>query len=432
MALGKLTINDRNDGFLLDGRPWFWVGDTCWSAFTNITLDDFEYYLRRRVEQGINVLQVNTLPQWDRCRPDLGIYPYASEDGAIFDFASVNDAYWERARTMCRMMVEHGVRPALVLSWCNFVPGTWGSRIAKITGAPTMPIEDMVAHVRRVVDRLGEFDPVYVVSGDTDFKTPEAIDYYDQVLQTICDAAPDAVRTMHINRGNRDIPLQYVDRLDFYMFQPGHNYEEQFNAWTLPEDIAAKFPKKPMINSEPCYEQMGASRNVYWRFSAKDCRASAWSSILAGAVAGVTYGAHGIWNWQTATSEGSALGEGFDAPFRWQEAIQFPGVWDYGMIPDLLSGLTDGSTEELVPAQGLLDDTRDSIRVARAGKRVVAYLPFATKVRLRDVPGDSFTARALNLADRRIARLDVTVADGVLSVAQHPFADDVLVVVEPA
>ena len=110
---------------------------------------------------------------------------------------------------------------------------------------------------------------------------------------------------MHINRGNRTIPAQYLDRLDFYMFQPGHNYEGQPEAWHLPQDFIANYPKKPMVNSEPCYEQMGASRNVYWRFTAQDCRASVWSSILAGASAGVTYGAHGVWNWQTSKSQGS-------------------------------------------------------------------------------------------------------------------------------
>ena len=85
MALGTLTVNEKGDGFLCDGKPWFWLADTCWSAFTSITLEDWDYYLARRAEQGINALQINTLPQWDRCRPDLGIYPYASEDGTVFD-----------------------------------------------------------------------------------------------------------------------------------------------------------------------------------------------------------------------------------------------------------------------------------------------------------------------------------------------------------
>ncbi len=435
MTLGTLAINDRADGFTLDGRPWFWLADTCWSAFTSITLEDWDYYLARRAEQGINVLQINTLPQWDRCRPDLGIYPYASEDGTHFDWSAPNPAYWDRARTMCRMAVEHGIRPALVLMWCNYVPGTWGARAAeKKTGVAPMPREEVVRHVTRVIETLDEFEPVYVVTGDTDFASDEAIAYYEDALATTCVLAPERLRCMHINRANRTLPEQYLDRLDFYLFQPGHNYEGQFEAWKLPEDFRARYPKKPMINSEPCYEMMGASRNVYWRFSAQDCRASAWSSVLAGASAGLTYGAHGIWNWQTSRSEGSALGEGFDMPFRWQEALQFPGVWDFGLVPVALDALTAGGAQAVEPAQDVLDDGREAIRVARVGARVVAYVPRTTALKLRLDAASAWRATAFDLETKRLAHLPVEpAADGsAVRVAQHPFAHDALIVVEPA
>lgn len=432
MSLGTLTVNERHDGFLCEGRPWFWLADTCWSAFTSITLEDWDYYLTRRAEQGINVLQINTLPQWDRCRPDLGIYPYASEDGTHFDWSAPNQAYWDRAREMCRMAVAHGIRPALVLVWLNYVPGTWGSRIAVKTGADVMPREEVTRHVRRVVEALDEFEPVYIVSGDTDFPTDETIAYYEDALACVCELAPTRLRTMHINRANRTLPEQYLDRLDFYMFQPGHNYEGQPEAWKLPADFRANYPEKPMVNSEPCYEMMGASRNVYWRFGPKDCRASAWSSILAGASAGVTYGAHGIWNWQTSRAEGSVLGEGFDAPFRWQEALQFPGVWDFGLIPQILGWLTHEGADAVVPAQDVLDDTREPIRVARVGEQVVAYVPFATALALKLDGAGAWTATALDLETKRVAHLPVTAYEGGVRVAQHPFAHDALVVVRPA
>lgn len=431
MSLGTLSINDRKDGFLCDGKPWFWFADTCWSAFTSITLDDWDYYLARRAEQGVNVLQINTLPQWDRCRPDLGIYPYASQDGVHFDWDSPNAAYWERAHTMCQMAVDHGIRPALVLMWLNYVPGTWGSIIAQKTGAGVMPQEEIAHHIKRVVEYLDEFDPVYVVTGDTDFKSDEAIAYYEDALNTICELAPTRLRCMHINRANRTIPQQYLDRLDFYMFQPGHNYAAQDEAWKLPTDFLANYPKKPMVNSEPCYEMMGASRNVYWRFSDKDCRASVWSSILSGACAGVTYGAHGIWNWQTSHSQGSALGEGFDMPFRWQEALQFPGIWDFGLIPEILKVLTQNSALAIDPAQEALDDTRAAIRVAHIGNTMVGYLPFATSFALKremlPVDATGYTACAFDLQDKRVAHLPVTVTETAVRVAQHPFVHDALV-----
>ena len=241
---------------------------------------------------------------------------------------------------------------------------------------------------------------------------------------------------MHINRGNRALPEQFADRLDFYMFQPGHNYSGQEEAWKLPEDFRAQYPKKPMVNSEPCYEQMGASRNVYWRFTAQDCRASVWSSILAGASAGITYGAHGVWNWQTSQSRGSVLGEGFDMPFRWQECLQFAGVWDFGLIEHVLRGLGTTSADGAVavePAQELLDDAREAIRVARVGERVVVYLPRTTAVKLKLEGGTTaWNAVAFDLENKRVANLPVKDADGEVRVAQHPFEHDALLVVSPA
>lgn len=129
--MGNVRINDEKTGFELDGKPFFYLADTCWSAFTNITLEDWEFYLTRREQQGFNYFQVNTTPQWDRQLPDLGIYPYASEDGIKQDFTRPQHEFWDRARTMCEMAAKHGIRPALILVWANLVPGTWIERIGK-------------------------------------------------------------------------------------------------------------------------------------------------------------------------------------------------------------------------------------------------------------------------------------------------------------
>ena len=388
MSLGTLTVNGRQDGFLCEGKPFFWFADTCWSAFTSIAEADWDYYLTRRAEQGMNVLQINTLPQWDRCCPDLGIWPYASEDGVHFDWSRPNQAYWDRAAAMCRAAVEHGIRPALVLMWCNYVPGTWGAKIAEHCGAEVMPREEVRAHVARVVENLGEFDPVYVVTGDTDFTSDEAIAYYEDALDEVVNRAPEALRTMHINRGNRTIPARYLDRLDFYMFQPGHNYEGQPEAWHLPQDFIANYPKKPMVNSEPCYEQMGAF-----------------------------------------------LGEGFDMPFRWQECLQFACVWDFGAIEHVLAALGATAADDalaVVPAQELLDDARESIRVARVGDRIVAYLPRTTALKFKLDGARGWTATVLDMEDKRIAKLPVRDnGDGTVRVAQHPFEHDALVILTP-
>ena len=124
-----LQVDKNKTNFTLDGKPFFYLADTIWSAFTNVTDEEWEYYLKRRKEQGFTVLQINTMPQWDRCMSDIGLYPFATEDGQIFDFTKWNQEYYEHAKQMCQKAVDMGFQLALVVLWLNHVPGTWGSRM---------------------------------------------------------------------------------------------------------------------------------------------------------------------------------------------------------------------------------------------------------------------------------------------------------------
>lgn len=212
------------------------------------------------------------------------------------------------------------------------------------------------------------------------------------------------------------------------MFQSGHNREGQDMAYVLPENFRKKYPKKPLINAEPCYEQMGFSRKIYGRFQAEDTRKAAWSSVLSGACAGVTYGAHGIWNWQKLNKPANPiLGEGFDAPFPWNEALQFPGAWDYGMIRQLLDELHIG---ELIPAQEVLENETTQIRMAQTTDgRYLLYLPHSTKIVLnRELKGCS--VRAVDLASGHRAYVNAVCREGKTEIAMHPFYYDALLVVE--
>jgi len=63
----QMSVNKRS--FQLNGMPFFYLADTVWSAFTNITLEDWEFYLDKRRKQGFNVLQINVfLNGIDVCR----------------------------------------------------------------------------------------------------------------------------------------------------------------------------------------------------------------------------------------------------------------------------------------------------------------------------------------------------------------------------
>ncbi|WP_349672317.1 DUF4038 domain-containing protein [Lacrimispora sp.] len=423
--MSRLKIHENKRGFTLEGRNFFYLADTVWSAFTSITLEEWEDYLERRWVQGFNVLQINTLPQWDRCMSDVGLYPFYTEDGQKFDFTKWDDAYYERARQMCRMAVDKGFQLALVVLWLNYVPGTWGSRLVDLN---VMPEEFISTYTEKIVEVFDEFDPIYVVSGDTDFDTEEAVSYYEAALKTVCEKSPQSLKTMHIKRGYDYIPEQFLDRLDFYMYQSGHFAEGQDMAYLLAEKFYRDYPVKPIVNAEPCYEQMGYSRKMYGRFQPYDLRKAAWSGILSGACAGVTYGAHGIWNWKkTGKKANPVLGEGFDEAFPVWEAIHFPGAWDYGFIANFLEV---NGIEELIPVQELLLGKSEQIRMAVTNdERYLIYVPYTTKLVIgKELKG--YYGKAVDLATGRTARVRLTPEAGETSVSMHDFKGDGLIVLE--
>lgn len=135
-------------------------------------------------------MQINTLPQWDRICPDLGLSPFLlSEDGSLDYSVEPNMSYWERAKILCRMANEEGFTPALVLCWANIVPNTW---LSHIFPSLVWPIEAVEEHIIHMTELFEEFAPVYIVSGDTDLSTPETIHYYRRVLELLKELTPDS------------------------------------------------------------------------------------------------------------------------------------------------------------------------------------------------------------------------------------------------
>ena len=151
-------------------------------------------------------------------------------------------------------------------------------------------------------------------------------------------------------------------------------------------------------------------------------------SVLSGACAGVTYGAAGIYSWHKVKKGfASLLGEGFDMPKSWEEAMAFPGAWDYGYLKTLLE---HWKVEKLVPRQDLLVNATTDIRVAESGESLIlVYVPRNTKVRLKgDFTG--WEIKTLDLAQRFVAHVGCTVKDGVTVIDLHPFHEDALIVIQ--
>ncbi len=417
-----LQISENKRSFVRDGKPFFYLADTCWSAFTNITDDEWDYYLYKRKVQGFNTIQINILPQWDASATDLAFHPFVNEDPYQLD-----DAYFEHAKEMCVKAKKEGFELALVVLWCNYVPGTWAS---KMLPEGILPFECLENYVNKVHAVFTELEPMYIISGDTDFPEEETVKYYVHVGRLLKKLAPDCLFTTHIKGRYSYIPEELYELLDLCFYQSGHNAKDLTMPYSLSEEMQKKYPGKPLINSEPCYEEMGYSGNMYGRWRRYDVRRAAYVSVLSGASAGITYGAAGIYSWHKVKKGfASLLGEGFDMPKSWEEAVNFPGAWDYSYLKMLLAELR---AEDLMPRQELLVNPTTDIRVAGSGSDLLLiYVPCNTKVRLQgDLTG--WDVRAIDLEERFAAHVGFEVKEDKTIIEMHPFSQDALIVARRA
>jgi len=229
-----LRISNSKDYFVRDGEKFFYLADTAWSAFTNASLDDWRYYLENRGSQGSNSVQINNLHQHDKRESDLHLEPFEVTPSGGWNFTKVNEAYFDRAEKMVEMAVESGFVPALVVLWCNYVKGTWGS---KLTPSKIIPLELIESYVEYIVERFSKYNPIFVVSGDPSFDTDEAVKYYLTALEIVKKRAPHCLTTMHL-AGGVVIPEPFVHSpyLDFYMYQSSHWKDKQFLPTNLRRD----------------------------------------------------------------------------------------------------------------------------------------------------------------------------------------------------
>jgi len=390
-----IVVAPSKDHFERKGRPFFYLADTVWSAFTNATTDDWKEYLSYRRQQGFNALQINILPQWDRSKGEEPFEPFARK-GKGWDFTDPNPGYFARAGFLVEMAVAEGFIPALVLLWCDYVPGTWA---AEDHPGHTITDAELEPYIRYVADTFREFKPIYLVSGDTKFTHPDTLAIYRNALSLIKAHAPESLTTFHLNPGV-ELPSELIkaDELDFYMYQSGHEIPRQKDTYQQAEHFTGRPVKRPVVNGEPCYEGIGYHQR-YGRFSAFQVRKAVWQSLLSGAKAGVTYGAHGLWSWHR---EGMGFGqsETWDPPYPWSTALRLPGAWDaaYARWVFETFGLFD-----LEPCQEKVNNDSSEIRLSASKDlgKIAAYIPFATALRLgADLTGYDCTIN--DLAERRV------------------------------
>jgi hypothetical protein len=401
------------DGYLVtaDGQPFFYLADTVWMAFPNLTLADWARYLSYRRTQGFDALQISILPvTHDTSMAPENVDPFLAGPDGNWDFGAYNEAYFAKAETMVALAVEQGFVPVLGVLWCSYVPGTRCLQHSPIASA--MPFTAVTPYAAFAAARFKRFNPIFFISGDTRFESPEEAPYYMAALEAVRRVCPEALLSMHLHPQG-DLPRAFMDAVDFYMYQSGHGAADQYQPYTFAEKFATYPVKRPVLNSEPPYEGHGRI-GEHTRFDAFDIRRATWQSLLSGAKMGITYGAHGVWSCHQRGMDFLNKGRSFE-PFAWDEALLLDGAWDVGFARYIFEAYDLFAAQ---PAAIVVGEDRE-VRAAATPERttVAVYSPYAFDLELAlDLTG--YRCVLIDLARRRI--LTPNVRCGVASRVEMP------------
>ena len=311
-----------------DGTPFFWLGDTWWMGLCKRFgwPDDFHLLAADRVAKGFTVVQIVAglypdMPPFDDRGANEAGFPWTP------DYARINPAYFDMADLRIQWLIRCGLVPCIVGCWGYFLP--W------------MGVAAMKKHWRNIIARWGAYHAVWCLAGegtmpyylstnrerDAELQKKGWTELAQYVRQI------DPLRqpiTIHPSSTARDSVDD--DRvLDFDMLQTGHGGHESIpHTVRIQRAEMNRSPRMPVVNGEVCYEGiLEGSREEVQRFMF-------WSAMLSG-LAGFTYGANGIWQFN-----------GIDEPFGpspwggawgnqpWQTAYRLPGSQHVGLGGKLL------------------------------------------------------------------------------------------------
>jgi len=298
-----VRLRTADGSFVVDGRQRFLLADTVWSALSDATDDEWAYYLDRRARQGFNGALISVLPiLHDRSAKEGGLAPFDEDLVRAEGVWRFNDGFFRRLRERLDMAERYGIVLGLVLLWVNYVEDTWG---AERTPGFVMPggARDEYLHSLAEVVRDGEC--LLVVSGDAAFTSVAEVNSYRDFSEAVRAKWPKSLLTFH-SAPTATIPVELQALADALVFQSGHHGETPKCA----RELAARY--RSICRQPARYEcraphMRHTALAVVWTFRPGHCPSPDLESVVGGASAGVTYGAHGLWSWHRGTNRSRAI-----------------------------------------------------------------------------------------------------------------------------
>jgi hypothetical protein len=299
-----------------DGTPFFWLGDTAWNGPLKSNDRDWETYLADRQYKGFNGIQF-VATQWISAVGDAEARPAYLGNARI----RIEPSFFQRLDRRVDMINAFGMVAAPVLAWA----AAWNPDSIHLNPGNSLPEDQLIVLIRYLVSRYGGHQVIWILAGDGIYEGEEA-ERWRRIGRASLEHAEQLV-TVHPG-GKVWVAPEFRNEpwFHFNSYQSGHWNDEDNARWINQGPLSLDWSTEPVcphINFEPVYEDHKAMTGGK-PINALDVRRASYWSLLAAPPAGISYGAHGVWSWES--TPGLPLSHPHAGiATRWDDALHFAG-----------------------------------------------------------------------------------------------------------
>lgn len=401
-----------------DGTPFFWLACTAWNGALKSTKQDWDYYLNQRKQNHYSVIQLVTT-EWRGLDKNPEGQTAFEGTGRI----KVHPEFFKRIDERIDAVNAKGLLASPVILWA--LPFGQGRELSP---GYTLPLDEAVLLAKYIVARYQGNHVLWTLGGDGKYYGDQELKW-KEIGRQVFNGIDHAPVTLHPH-GRSFVGDLYAQE-DWYSmmgYQSSHSNAAGTVNWINKGPMVEMWSKlKPMpyINMEPNYEEIG------FRITAEDVRNASYWSIFATPVAGVTYGANGIWPW---LAEGERILNHNDkgGVTGWRKSIDFPGSIQMGFLAEFIKKF---DWWNLYPANEILAQQPGEktynhwISVVKSpdDKIIIAYIPHKTEVKLFNPEGIQYAAQWFNPVTNEYSEAKIENENDAIHFTQN-FENDMLIV----
>ena len=325
-----------------DGKPFFYLADTCWLLFQRLDHEELDEYLKDRAAKGFTVIQAYVIRGLDKRHPDgnsslLDEAPFIDRDPT-----KPNEAYFRN--------MDHVVNRANEL---GLVIGLVTAKSWHVNKTPERVFDEKNAYTfgNFLGERYRNNAVIWYPGGDSVPGQDDSV--WVAMAKGLRGGSGGTQLISYHGSGQTSSSTWYhkADWLDFDTIQSGHTFASDSYAFVSKDH--AMSPAKPTVDMEPSYENhpTGAGKP---RVNAHKVRTQAYAAMLAGA-AGHAYGSLDLF-WLFKPSDGPFPRDGFH---DWRTAMNYPAAGQMRMMRRLLERYP---WYQLVPDQSILASDPEQAR----------------------------------------------------------------------